>query len=319
MSKEGTGEVTGLLRVAGEDANMADRLWELVYPELRRRAANLVRNERSDHTLSATAVVNEAFVRLSTRMAHEWEDRSHFYNTASGIMRHVLIDHARSHRADKRGGGAAKQELDESVFPSVQADDEGFQIAERALERLAGLAGVPGLDHPASATDARGELSREYLTGRPLHEAEQLPRDFFERLEELVRAVHARGVCHNDLHKEQNVLVGEDGRPALIDFQLASVHARRGRAFHVRTREDLRHVEKHRRRYLRAGRPKTDADRAGRPRRSLLAWAWRRGGKPVYHLVAGLAGTRDGEPRRPSSGPWPVWTEPVGPRSQKGA
>ena len=137
MANEGTGEVTGLLRVAGEDANMADRLWELVYPELRRRAAKLVRNERSDHTLSATAVVNEAFVRLSTRLAHEWEDRSHFYNTASGIMRHVLIDHARSHRADKRGGGAVKQELDESIFPSVQNDDEGFQIAERALEHLA--------------------------------------------------------------------------------------------------------------------------------------------------------------------------------------
>ncbi len=133
----GTGEVTSLLRVAGEDASMADRLWALVYPELRRRAQNLVRNERSDHTLSATAVVNEAYVRLSTRMAHEWEDRSHFYNVASGIMRHVLIDHARSHRAEKRGGGAAKQELDESVFPSVQADDEGFQIAERALEALA--------------------------------------------------------------------------------------------------------------------------------------------------------------------------------------
>ncbi len=109
----GAGEVTGLLRVAGSDANRADRLWELVYPELRKRAAYLVRNERSDHTLSATAVVNEAFVRLSSRMAHEWEDRSHFYNVASGIMRHVLIDHARSHRAQKRGGGATKQELEQ--------------------------------------------------------------------------------------------------------------------------------------------------------------------------------------------------------------
>jgi len=137
VSEKDTGEVTGLLQIASEDGSMADRLWELVYPELRRRAANLVRNERSDHTLSATAVVNEAFVRLSTRMAHEWEDRSHFYNVASGIMRHVLIDHARSHRAEKRGGGAAKRELDESIFPALQADNEGFQIAERALERLA--------------------------------------------------------------------------------------------------------------------------------------------------------------------------------------
>ena len=135
--RNATGEITGLLRVAGDDTSAADQLWELVYPELRRRAGGLIRNERSDHTLSATAVVNEAFVRLSTRMAHEWEDRSHFYNVASGIMRHVLIDHARSHRAEKRGGGAAKQELDESLFPSVQADNEGFRVAERALEIFA--------------------------------------------------------------------------------------------------------------------------------------------------------------------------------------
>ncbi len=132
-----TGEITGLLRVASDDSTMADRLWELVYPELRRRAGQLVRGERVDHTLSATAVVNEAYVRLSSRMAHEWEDRSHFYAVASGIMRHVLIDHARSHRAAKRGGGARPEELDESVFPSVRADEAGFREAERALEELA--------------------------------------------------------------------------------------------------------------------------------------------------------------------------------------
>jgi RNA polymerase sigma factor (TIGR02999 family) len=131
--RPGTGEITELLR----DEHMADRLWELVYPELRRRAANLVRNERSDHTLSATAVVNEAFVRLASRGAHEWEDRSHFYNVASGIMRHVLIDHARARLAGKRGGGATRQELDESVFPSVAADDEGLEIAAQALEIFA--------------------------------------------------------------------------------------------------------------------------------------------------------------------------------------
>ena len=71
-------------------------------------------------------------------MAHEWEDRSHFYNVASGIMRHVLIDHARSRLADKRGGGAQKQELDEALFPSVQSDADGFRVAERALEIFAG-------------------------------------------------------------------------------------------------------------------------------------------------------------------------------------
>jgi RNA polymerase sigma factor (TIGR02999 family) len=131
------GEVTGLLRMAGRDAHAADRMWRLVYPELRRRAGQLVQKERTDHTLSATAIVNEAFVRLSTRTAQEWEDRSHFYNVASAIMRHVLIDYARKHRAEKRGSGARKQELDESVFPRLGNDEEGFRIAARALETLA--------------------------------------------------------------------------------------------------------------------------------------------------------------------------------------
>jgi RNA polymerase sigma factor (TIGR02999 family) len=138
MSKgEGDGgEITSLLRRPGDDSG-ADQLWQLVYPELRKRAARLVKGERNDHTLSPTAIVNEAYVRLSTRMAHEWEDRSHFYAVASGIMRHVLIDHARGHRAAKRGGGAVKQELDESVFPSIRPDESGFREAERALEQLA--------------------------------------------------------------------------------------------------------------------------------------------------------------------------------------
>ena len=135
--KSGTGEVTGLLRFAGADANMADQLWELVYPELRKRAAYLVRNERSDHTLSATAVVNEAFVRLSSRMAHEWEDRSHFYNVASGIMRHVLIDYARARTSEKRGGANVRETLDENVFPAIAASEEGYQEARDALDRLA--------------------------------------------------------------------------------------------------------------------------------------------------------------------------------------
>jgi RNA polymerase sigma factor (TIGR02999 family) len=132
-----SGEITGLLRIAADDSTLADKLWELVYPELRKRATFLVQNERSDLTLSATAVVNETFVRLSSRMAHDWKDRSHFYAVASGIMRHVLIDYARRHRADKRGGGAANQELDESVFPSIRNDEAGFGEAERALEELA--------------------------------------------------------------------------------------------------------------------------------------------------------------------------------------
>jgi len=133
-----SGEITQLLNTRQmTGGSQADRLWELVYPELRRRAKNLFRGERDSHTLSATAVVNEAFVRLATREPGEWKDRSHFYAVASGIMRHVLIDHARSRTADKRGGGALRQTLDEAVFPALEASDDGYRAAEEALERLA--------------------------------------------------------------------------------------------------------------------------------------------------------------------------------------
>ncbi len=182
----------------------------------------------------------------------------------------------------------------------------------RALCALEGLPGVPGLEDDFRS---KGVLVRCYVEGSPLHEAVSLPRDFFERLRDLVVAVHGRGVCHNDLHKEQNVIVRSDGHPALVDFQLASVHGRRGAVFRSRCREDLRHVEKHRRRYERRGGAAEPYPRSmrSRPRRSVIAWLWLVLGKPVYRLTADVLGARDGEPRRPSSGPWPEWTEPVGP------
>jgi serine/threonine protein kinase len=161
-----------------------------------------------------------------------------------------------------------------------------------------------------------GVLVRSFLPGTPLCLARELPRDFFERLEELVRALHGRGVCHNDLHKEGNVLVGADGYPNLVDFQLASVHARRGRSFAVRAREDLRHVWKHRSLYLRAlGEPDPLAHE---PRRSALAGAWRRLGKPLYRRLVRFDWLQrelaSGETRRGKDGPWPTWSAPVGPR-----
>jgi len=132
------GEITELLNADPSSApSSPDELWERVYPELRRRARNLFRGERPDHTLSATAVVNELFVRLAHDSAREWKDRTHFYAACSGIMRHVLIDHARGRAAGKRGGGAVRESLDESVFAAVPASEEGFQVASQALEQLA--------------------------------------------------------------------------------------------------------------------------------------------------------------------------------------
>lgn len=200
-----------------------------------------------------------------------------------------------------------------------------------ALVRLAGLAGTPELKEVPEARRATSldgsvpkegtVLVRSWVAGAPLHLAEELPRDFFERLDELVCEVHERGVCHNDLHKEQNILVGEDGWPHLIDFQLASVHRGRGALFQSRVRDDLRHVQKHRKRYLRDGRGPAGAsveEAQGRGhglRRGLVAAVWRRTAKPIYNwLTRRVLRTRDGELRRPSSGPWPSWTEARGPR-----
>ncbi len=198
----------------------------------------------------------------------------------------------------------------------------------RALEALRGVGGVarlleareaegyaraPSLAPADGVPRPRDVLLRSWLAGEPLWQARELPQDFFERLAELVRALHARGVCHNDLHKEPNVLVGADGRPALVDFQLASLHARRGRRFATRAREDLRHVQKHERRYRTEGGRLAAAHLAPEARRSAAAALWRVAVKPLYNLVTRrLLRTRDGEPRRPSQGPWPRWGPPVG-------
>ncbi len=198
----------------------------------------------------------------------------------------------------------------------------------RALEALEGMTSVPRLVQDAdlacmASMDGRrprpGQvLLRTWQAGEPLHRAERLPLDFFDLLDELVAQMHRHGVCHNDLHKEQNVVVRTDGRPALIDFQLASRHARPGRVFRSRCTDDLRHVQKHRRRYTRDGRgPLAAGAEHGvgfGTQRTAVARIWRRTAKPVYlWITRGLLNTRDGEERRPSSGPWPTWGEAVGP------
>ena len=144
---------------------------------------------------------------------------------------------------------------------------------QRALQRLQGLRHVPAavVDEGARSAACDGLVPkggdvflREWIEGTALPLAEELPEDFFELLDELVAELHARGVCHNDLHKEPNIIVGLDGRPALVDFQLASVHEAQGRSFRARCAEDDRHVHKHRVRYTRDGRGPSEAGEGGR-------------------------------------------------------
>jgi RNA polymerase sigma-70 factor, ECF subfamily len=115
-----------------------DKLAPLVYEELRQLAHRYMRGERPDHTLQTTALVNEAYLRLADRTDPHWRDRNHFFAAAARMMRHILVDYARSRQRSKRGGGAVKVTLnDESIVTEVQA--EQLVDLNEALERLAEL------------------------------------------------------------------------------------------------------------------------------------------------------------------------------------
>lgn len=132
-------EITELLNSTKPGAGAApNRLLELVYDDLRRLAANYMRNERAGHTLQATALVHEAFVRLVDWRNVTWENRAQFFAVAAQVMRRVLVDHARSKGADKRGGGSQKIALDEAVSFSHNTDLSLLAL-EEALMNLEGL------------------------------------------------------------------------------------------------------------------------------------------------------------------------------------
>ena len=104
-----------LLEWAQGDAGALDRLIPLVHHELHRIARRCMAGERASHSLQATALVNEAYVRLIDAHAVQWHDRAHFLAVSARIMRHILVDHARARRYQKRGGDAAKVTFDEAL------------------------------------------------------------------------------------------------------------------------------------------------------------------------------------------------------------
>lgn len=114
MPESESAEITLLLQswAAGDDAAL-DRLTPHVYKELRRIAGNCLRNERDGCSIQATALVHEAYIRLMEGKEIDWERRAHFYAVAARVMRHILLDRARRRGAARRGGGAAKVNLDE--------------------------------------------------------------------------------------------------------------------------------------------------------------------------------------------------------------
>jgi RNA polymerase sigma factor (TIGR02999 family) len=121
----------------GDDAALAE-LTPLVYEELRRLAHHYMEGERPDHTLQTTALVNEAYLRLADQTNPNWQSRAHFFAVAARAMRQILVSYARSNRAQKRGGGGARIELDEAAIMSPEQSNEIVDVHE-ALERLSTL------------------------------------------------------------------------------------------------------------------------------------------------------------------------------------
>jgi len=136
MSSLSPQEVTQLLADwDGGDRSALERLLPLVHSELRRIARRQMSHERPGHTLQATALVNEAYLKLAGQQGFEWQNRAHFFAVAAQVMRHILIDHARAHARDKRGGGAIQVSLNKAVaIGGEQA--ENFLALDEALRTL---------------------------------------------------------------------------------------------------------------------------------------------------------------------------------------
>jgi len=116
----------------------ADRLWAEVYDELRRIAHHRLRRERANHTLSTTALVHEAYLKLINQSEVEWEDRLHFFAMSSRIMRNILVDYARRRTAQKRGGNSPHLRLDDAII-SADMSAEVFLALDEALKQLTEL------------------------------------------------------------------------------------------------------------------------------------------------------------------------------------
>lgn len=129
-------DVTQMLIEWNDSGNAPARLMPLVYDELRRLARAYLRRERPDHTLQPTALVHEAYLRLVDQSRIKWQNRAHFFGIAAQMMRRILIDHARAHTSEKRGGSRQRLSLDEAAFlPEERAAD--LIALDDALKELA--------------------------------------------------------------------------------------------------------------------------------------------------------------------------------------
>jgi RIO-like serine/threonine protein kinase len=149
----------------------------------------------------------------------------------------------------------------------------------RALAKLRGVDGVPAL----LGWNGR-ELLRGYMAGQPMQQAQPRDRAYYRDALRLLAQLHRHGIVHNDLAKEPNWLVRADGRPALVDFQIAWTRGRRGRLFRLLAREDLRHLLKHKRTYCAHALTARQLAMLNTP--APHSRLWRATGKRLYKLIA---------------------------------
>lgn len=132
---QATAELAAL--VAG-DGSAAERLMPLVYDELRRIAQSYLRRENAGHTLQATALVNEAFLKLVEQTRADWKSKAHFLAICAQAMRRILVDHARTRKRVKRGGGRGRVTVTDNLVLAPTSDVDVLDV-EEALQKLAAL------------------------------------------------------------------------------------------------------------------------------------------------------------------------------------
>jgi RNA polymerase sigma factor (TIGR02999 family) len=136
METESSVDITRLLRAwANGDRGALDQVTPVIYAELRRRAHSYMKNESPGRTLQTTALAHEAWVRLVDVRVASWKDRAHFFAVAAQVMRHILVDGARTRRREKRGGSSQRVDLDQ--IPDFSPGREGELVAiDDALQAL---------------------------------------------------------------------------------------------------------------------------------------------------------------------------------------
>ena len=133
-------DITALLQDWSDgNQDVLEKLMPLVYEELRRQASQFLRRERQGHTLQATALIHEAYLKLIGQNQVEWQNRAHFFAIASTAMRRILVDHARERHREKRGGSAENLAIDEAMQISANEKSIDLIALDEALNRLAKL------------------------------------------------------------------------------------------------------------------------------------------------------------------------------------